>query len=50
MSWPQARRVCLDLCMSTHTGMDYWLDLEIEELLEHQKDVDKLIEQSKKNG
>jgi len=47
MSWPQLRKVCLDLCMATSTGMDYWLDLTIEELFEHQEDVHKLIKESK---
>jgi len=34
--------------MATSTGMNYWVDLTIEELLEHQADVHKLIQESKK--
>ena len=34
--------------MATYTGMDYWLELTVEELLEHQKDVHDLIKQSNK--
>jgi hypothetical protein len=36
--------------MATYTGMDYWLDLELDELFEHRKDVEKLIEESKKDS
>lgn len=41
------RKICLDLCMATSTGMEYWMDLDIEELLAHQRDVDELIQQSR---
>ena len=36
--------------MATYTGMDYWLELDFEELLEHRKDVEKLVKERDRNG
>jgi hypothetical protein len=33
--------------MATYTPMDYWLELDIPELMEHARDVQKIIKDAK---
>lgn len=39
--------MCLELCMATYTGMDFWMDCDFEELLEYHKDAMKIIKDAK---
>lgn len=34
--------------MAASTGMEYWMELSIDELIEHKKDIDRLLREAKK--
>jgi hypothetical protein len=40
--------MCLDMSMAASTGMEYWMELEIDELIEHKKDIDRLLRSGSK--
>ncbi len=43
MSWSEARRLCLHLCMTTHTGMEFWLGCRVGELMDYAEEVAKML-------
>ena len=47
MSWAEARGLCVSLAIATHTGLDFWMECEVDELRDYAEEVARLQSSAK---